>query len=57
MRQPAETELPLPEGREYSLEVIDGWQMSITPLPGVYWARVKVPLPGRMLVAILARTR
>jgi hypothetical protein len=57
MRQPAEMELALPEGREYSLEVIDGWQMSITPLPGVYRAGVKVPLPGRTLTAIRALAR
>jgi hypothetical protein len=57
MRQPAEMELALPEGHEYSLEVIDGWQMRITPLPGVFRAGARVPLPGRTHIAIRALAR
>lgn len=48
-------ELPLPPEREYRVELIDIWEMSVTPLEGVYAGRSGVKLPARPYTALRVR--
>lgn len=45
----------LPEDKAYSIEVIDSWEMTITPLPGAYRTGDRVNLPAKPGIAIRAR--
>ena len=55
--QPAILTLDLPEDREYTAEVIDSWEMKITPLPGTYSGNAAVELPGRPYLALQVRAQ
>ncbi|WP_159884881.1 DUF5605 domain-containing protein [Paenibacillus puerhi] len=44
----------LPEGR-YEAELIDTWNMTITPLPGVWEGRFRIDLPGKLYYALRLR--
>ncbi|MCB0151173.1 MAG: DUF5605 domain-containing protein, partial [Caldilineaceae bacterium] len=52
--QPALLELSLPEGEHYQAEIIDTWEMSVTP-GAIYSGRVDVPMPGKAYQALLLR--
>ena len=52
--QPALLELSLPEGEHYQAEIIDTWEMSVTP-GAIYSGRVDVPMPGKAYQALLMR--
>lgn len=41
-----------PEGITYRAEVIDTWNMTVTPVEGTYSGRFTIPLPGREYMAI-----
>lgn len=47
--------LILPEDKQYRLDIIDTWNMTITELPGLYSGRFSLPLPGKVYTAIRAR--
>lgn len=44
----------LPDG-EWALDVIDTWNMTVEPVPGIHRATVRVELPGRQFMAVRAR--
>ena len=51
--QPVLHYLRLPEGKNYEVDVIDTWNMTIEKLPGLYSGRDnKIPLPGNPGMAI-----
>ena len=52
MNQPAEYEFDLAEGPRYRADLIDPWDMTITPLPGTYTGKVTLKLPGKPFLAV-----
>jgi len=44
----------LPKDRKFRLEVIDAWNMTVTPVSGEFSGRAEIPLPGRPYVAVRA---
>ncbi|MBU7591207.1 DUF5605 domain-containing protein [Metabacillus halosaccharovorans] len=44
--------LPLPKGNQYKVELIDTWEMSITPLEGLYTDESRIDLPGKPYMAL-----
>jgi hypothetical protein len=44
----------LPEGEAYRADVIDTWDMTVTP-GEVYSGRVDIPLPGKAYHALILR--
>lgn len=58
LHQPAEYEFKLPETVSYRADVIDIWNMTITPVTGVWSGRFTLPLPGKPFQAVrLRRTK
>ncbi|WP_235941471.1 DUF5060 domain-containing protein [Paenibacillus puerhi] len=54
-RQPVFHWIDWPEQAAYRVEVIDTWNMQVTPLAGVFQGRSKVELPGRPYLALRVR--
>jgi hypothetical protein len=52
--QPALLEVSLPEGEQYRAEVIDTWEMSVTP-GELYSGRAEIPMPGKAYHALVLR--
>ncbi len=50
--QPAYQVLELPEGKRYRIDIIDTWEMTVTPAPGVYEGHCRVELPGKQYIAL-----
>ena len=50
--QPIYFDFPLPETAKYRAELIDPWQMTVTPLDGTFSGRSKVDLTGNAYQAI-----
>jgi hypothetical protein len=50
--QPVFMPLSLPEGKRYAIEVLDTWEMTITPLEGVYSGNVSITLPAKPYIAL-----
>jgi hypothetical protein len=46
--------LPLPIGNQYKIELIDTWEMTITPLPleGNYSDTSRIELPGKQYMGL-----
>jgi hypothetical protein len=55
MAQSIEKRIALPEGATYKLEIIDTWNMTVTPIDGEFSGTTVVPLPGRPQIAVRAR--
>ena len=55
VQQPAEFVLDLPAEAEYTVEVIDTWAMTITPLGGRWRGQSRIKLPGRPYLALRVR--
>ncbi len=53
--QSARRFIDLPEGAEFTIEIIDVWEMTITPLEGAYSGRCEIPLPGKPHIALRIR--
>ena len=53
--RPAAKTLKLPEGRHYTVDIIDTWGMTITPLEGTFAGTVEIDLPGTLNVAVRVR--
>lgn len=53
--RPAYRLYKLPEGRQYHIELVDTWNMTIQQLPGVYSGKIRVDMPGRQYMAIRMR--
>ncbi len=54
-RQPARYTFDLPEGRRYRAEIIDTWEMTITPVEGVHEGKATIELPGKPYTAVRLR--
>ncbi|WP_258234891.1 DUF5605 domain-containing protein, partial [Paenibacillus agaridevorans] len=48
--------LPLPQDRKYRIELIDIWEMTITPLDGTFTGQSDLALPARPYTALRAQT-
>ena len=44
--------LTLPEGAKFKIEIIDTWQMTITPLEGQFEGQCEIDLPGKPYMAV-----
>ncbi|MBN1247832.1 MAG: DUF5060 domain-containing protein [Anaerolineae bacterium] len=53
--RPAIKPVTLPENRHYTVEVIDTWDMTITPLEGTFSGSCQIPLPGKPYLALRIR--
>lgn len=53
--QQAKARIYLPEKIRFSLEVIDAWNMTVTPVSGEFSGQAEIPLPGRPYMAVRAR--
>jgi hypothetical protein len=51
LHQPAEQTFELPEGT-YRIDIIDTWEMTITPLDGTFGGKFKIQLPGKPDIAV-----
>ena len=49
--------MTLPADRQYTVEVIDTWEMTITPLEGTFSGSCQIPLPGKPYLAVRIRLR
>jgi hypothetical protein len=52
VHQPLEVRVPLPQAFEYKAEVIDTWNMTVTPIAGTFRDRQPIPLPGKPYLAL-----
>lgn len=52
--QQAKARIYLPKNIKFRLEVIDVWNMVITPVQGEFSGMAEIPLPGRPLIAVRA---
>ena len=55
VHQPAEMAFDLPGNERYRVEVIDTWDMTITPKKGAFSGRFQVELPGKPYIAVRLR--
>jgi hypothetical protein len=55
VHQPSVIELNLPAGMGFKTEVIDTWEMTVTPLDGIYEGRCDVAMPGKPYHALRLR--
>ncbi len=53
--RPVVKAVTLPADRQYTIEVIDTWEMTITPLEGAFSGPCQIPLPGKPYVAVRIR--
>jgi hypothetical protein len=54
VHQPACWTLDLPEDVRFRVDVLDTWEMTVTPVPGVHSGRFEIPLPAKPYVAVRA---
>jgi hypothetical protein len=52
VNQPAEYEFDLAPGARYRADMIDPWEMTVSPVAGTFAGKFKVKLPGRPYVAV-----
>jgi len=52
VNQPAEQTYTLPEGLSYKVDVIDTWEMTVTPIEGTFEGAFKIKLPGKPYLAV-----
>ena len=52
MTQPSFMVIDLPKEKEYKVEIIDTWNMEITPLEGTFSGKCLINLPERIMTAI-----
>jgi hypothetical protein len=57
LAQPARHDFSLQTGVQYRAEIIDPWEMTITPVDGVFEGKFTLPLPGRPQMAVRFRKR
>lgn len=53
--QPRGYSFPLPEEAKFQAELIDTWEMTITPIPGVHSGKTKIKLPAKPFYAVRFR--
>ena len=52
INQPAEYEFDLGPGVQYRANVVDPWEMTVTPVAGTFAGKFKMKLPGRPFLAV-----
>jgi hypothetical protein len=52
LHQPAEYEFNLGNDVRYRAEIIDPWEMTVTPVPGTYHGKFTLKLPGKPYMAV-----
>ena len=52
VNQPAEYEFDLAKGAQYHADIIDPWEMTITPVPGTFEGKFTMKLPGKPFLAV-----
>lgn len=52
IHRPAVKYLELPKGNQYRIDVIDTWEMTISPLEGTYEPDSHIDLPGKQYMAL-----
>jgi hypothetical protein len=52
VHQPAELSLEFSQSQPYQVEIIDPWEMTITPLAGTFSGQFKIELPGKPYLAL-----
>jgi hypothetical protein len=52
VHQPKKATVPLPSTGEYKVEIIDTWNMTITPIEGTFTGKKPIPLPGKPYLAL-----
>lgn len=52
VHQPAQRTLDLPEDGEYTIEILDTWEMTVTPVPGQHSGSCTIDLPGKPYQAV-----
>jgi hypothetical protein len=52
VNQPAEYEFDLAKGSTYRADLIDPWEMTVTPLPGTFTGKFIMKLPGKPYLAV-----
>ncbi len=52
INQQASALLELPENKQYTIEVIDAWEMTIKKLDGTFSGKTKIPLPEKSYMAV-----
>ena len=52
MNQPAEYQFNLAKGSRYRADIIDPWEMTITPVPGTFQDKFTMKLPGKPFMAV-----
>lgn len=55
INQPYFKEINLPESDKFEVEIIDTWEMTITPLPGEYSGKCRIELPAKQYIALRIR--
>lgn len=55
IHRPSSFTFALPAGKKYKAEVIDPWEMTITPLEGTFREKAEIQLPGRAYLALRLR--
>lgn len=53
--QPKFQNIPLPEDHKYQIDIIDTWNMTITPIEGLHSGMTRVDLPQRPYIAVRYR--
>lgn len=54
-RQPSFREITLPRNECFNIDIIDCWEMTITPLTGTFSGKVRINLPAKQYIALRAR--
>jgi len=52
VNQPAEYEFDLAPGVRYCADLIDPWEMTVSPVPGTFAGKFKLKLPGKPFLAV-----
>lgn len=52
VNQPAEYEFDLAKGAHYRADIIDPWEMTITPVAGTFTGKFNMKLPGKPYLAV-----
>jgi hypothetical protein len=55
VRQPGLWRFNLPSGIHYRVEVVDTWEMTVTPLEGTFEGQFEIPLPGKPYLTVRIR--
>jgi hypothetical protein len=54
--QPRRRFIDLPTDIECTIDIIDAWDMTVSPLPGIFAGRCEISLPGKPYIALRIRS-